>query len=106
MEISVAQAAPHPVSAEQGRRHEANDPLMLFSFKQNMNDQPKQGIFSRASITVDFLRRDLPVQLQHPKVAVVCGSGLGRLANELEADPRVVVVPYSEIPGFPVSTGM
>ena len=70
-----------------------------------MDDTPKQGVYGRASITADFLRRDLPAQLQRPKVAVICGSGLGGLAEEIEADPRVDV-PYSDIPGFPVSTGM
>ena len=70
-----------------------------------MDDPLKQGVYNRASITTDFLRRDLPPQLQHPKVAVVCGSGLGGLVDEVEAEPKVVV-PYSDIPGFPVSTGM
>jgi purine-nucleoside phosphorylase len=36
-----------------------------------------------------------------PQVALVLGSGLGALADEL-AD--AVVVPYGEIPGFPIST--
>ncbi len=36
-----------------------------------------------------------------PEVGVVLGSGLGPLADEVEA---VAEVPYSEIPGFPVST--
>ncbi|HUX40092.1 MAG TPA: purine-nucleoside phosphorylase [Rectinemataceae bacterium] len=36
-----------------------------------------------------------------PRVALVLGSGLGSLAEELE-DP--IVVPYAEIPHFPLST--
>jgi purine-nucleoside phosphorylase len=36
-----------------------------------------------------------------PKVALVLGSGLGALADELE---DAVVIPYHEIPGFPIST--
>lgn len=36
-----------------------------------------------------------------PRVALILGSGLGGLADEI-ADP--VVVPYGEIPNFPVST--
>lgn len=36
-----------------------------------------------------------------PKVALVLGSGLGALADEMEA---VAVVNYSELEGFPVST--
>ncbi len=35
-----------------------------------------------------------------PMVAMVLGSGLGSLANEVE---NAVRVPYSELPGFPVS---
>ena len=36
-----------------------------------------------------------------PQLAVILGSGLGALADEVEAD---AVFPYEEIPGFPVST--
>jgi purine-nucleoside phosphorylase len=36
-----------------------------------------------------------------PKVGMVLGSGLGALAEEVEDK---LVVPYSELPGFPVST--
>lgn len=36
-----------------------------------------------------------------PEVAIVLGSGLGGLAESFSAE---VVVPYGEIPGFPVST--
>lgn len=44
----------------------------------------------------------LPPALQHPKLGIVCGSGLGGLGDIL-ADK--VMVPYSAIPGFGVSTG-
>ena len=36
-----------------------------------------------------------------PVLGIVLGSGLGSLANDIE-DP--VVIPYKELPGFPVST--
>lgn len=36
-----------------------------------------------------------------PKLAIICGSGLGGLAD-LVTNPDVI--PYSDIPGFPVST--
>ena len=46
----------------------------------------------------DFLRRRLPAA---PELALVLGSGLGGLADQIEAP---VYIPYSEIPHFPVST--
>jgi purine-nucleoside phosphorylase len=39
----------------------------------------------------------------HPKVAVVLGSGLGDFADELK---ETQVIPYIEIPHFPVSTAI
>jgi purine-nucleoside phosphorylase len=41
------------------------------------------------------------VTVREPRVVVVLGSGLGAFADEL-ADP--ISIPYSEIPGWPVST--
>ena len=36
-----------------------------------------------------------------PRIAAVLGSGLGELADEIEQE---TMIPYEEIPGFPVST--
>jgi purine-nucleoside phosphorylase len=41
------------------------------------------------------------VTVREPRIMVVLGSGLGAFADEL-ADP--ISIPYSEIPGWPVST--
>ena len=38
-----------------------------------------------------------------PETAVILGSGLGKLADKIE---DAIVIPYSEIPGFPVSTAI
>src|ERR1700728_2423446 len=43
------------------------------------------------------------VTLREPRIAIVLGSGLGAFADEL-ADP--VAIPYSDIPGWPVSTAI
>ena len=48
--------------------------------------------------SADFLRARLPFT---PEVGLVLGSGLGPLVDQIE-DP--VVIPYAEIPHFPVST--
>ena len=37
-----------------------------------------------------------------PKIGIICGSGLGDLANQVE---NAVEFEYSKIPKFPVSTG-
>lgn len=39
-----------------------------------------------------------------PEVAVVLGSGLGPLADEVETGRGGAVVPFADLPGFPVST--
>ena len=38
-----------------------------------------------------------------PEIGIVLGSGLGKLADDIE-DP--FIIPYKEIPGFPVSTAI
>jgi purine nucleoside phosphorylase len=63
------------------------------------------AVFSRAQEAVNFLRERLDPSLQKPKVAIVCGSGLGGLADAVHEQPRVEIE-YSSIPYFPQSTGM
>lgn len=62
-------------------------------------------IFSKAQEAANFLRERLDPRLQKPKVAIVCGSGLGGLADAVHEQPRVEIE-YSSIPYFPQSTGM
>ncbi|KAL3455640.1 nucleoside phosphorylase domain-containing protein [Aspergillus heterothallicus] len=47
-----------------------------------------------------FLKKSLPEQLQNPRVAIVCGSGLGGLAHTIDSEPRVEI-DYAHIPHFP-----
>lgn len=51
-----------------------------------------------ASDYMDSRLRDLK-----PEVGIVLGSGLGKLADEIQ-DP--MIIPYKDIPGFPVSTAI
>lgn len=54
--------------------------------------------FEEYKRSADFLREKLP---ECPEVAVVLGSGLGRLADEVESK---ITIPYKDIPAFPMST--
>jgi purine-nucleoside phosphorylase len=45
----------------------------------------------------------VPEELREPKIGIVCGSGLSGLASKIR---NPTLVPYSEIPGFGISTGM
>lgn len=42
-------------------------------------------------------------KLQHPRVLIICGSGLGGIANTLQPQPQLEIQ-YKDIPGFQVST--
>lgn len=44
----------------------------------------------------------LPPSHQHPKLGIVCGSGLGGLGDIIHDK---ILVPYAAIPGFGISTG-
>ncbi len=48
--------------------------------------------------TVQFIRSKSQTQT---KIGIILGSGLGNLANQIQAD---LEIPYGEIPHFPVST--
>jgi purine-nucleoside phosphorylase len=48
--------------------------------------------------TASFLRKEMHTS---PQIAVILGTGLGRLANDIT---EKLEIPYSEIPNFPVST--
>ncbi len=50
--------------------------------------------------TVRFLNEKVRVK---PRVAIILGSGLGSVADDID---KKVVIPYREIPNFPVSTVM
>ena len=61
-----------------------------------MNDQ-----LSLIRVAADCL--SLQLKGRKPVAGIVLGSGLGKLADQIE-DP--LVIPYGQIPGFPVSTAI
>lgn len=60
---------------------------------------------STGAHTVEAIERTASVVRERfpspPEVALILGTGLGRLADEIETE---VVLPYEELPGFPRST--
>jgi len=54
----------------------------------------------KAKITksVEFINQKSKIK---PKIAIILGTGLGRLAEDIEEKE---IIPYSEIPNFPIST--
>ena len=57
----------------------------------------KSDLFERASRTADVIRDAVDVT---PKVAMILGSGLGALADEIDG---TTAIDYADLPGFPVS---
>ena len=57
-----------------------------------------EGLYERLEETAAVLRERLG---DPPDLAIVLGSGLGPLADEIEAE---AVIPYGELPHFPIST--
>ena len=55
-------------------------------------------MLERIQQTADYLRTRVA---DMPKIAIILGTGLGGLKNHLE---DAIVIPYTEIPNFPVST--
>ena len=54
--------------------------------------------------TANFLREKIPETLQKPIIAIICGSGLGGIANTVHEESRVEL-DYASIPHFSRSTG-
>ena len=55
--------------------------------------------YERVQEIVEFIQKLISTK---PEVAIICGSGLGGLA---ELIINKIVIPYSDIPHFPKSTG-
>lgn len=73
--------------------------------KPSMTDlAPSPSVFQRATETALYLRTNLTEELRNPRVAIVCGSGLGGLAETIHPEPRIETA-YANIPNFPQSTG-
>lgn len=56
-----------------------------------------------ASVVQEKLKPFSGTSIELPRVLIICGSGLGGIANVLLPEPRLEI-PYGDIPGFQVST--
>lgn len=57
-----------------------------------------EDLKAKIAKSVEFINRKSKI---NPKIAIILGTGLGRLAEDIEEKE---IIPYSEIPNFPVST--
>ncbi|KMU86672.1 purine nucleoside phosphorylase [Coccidioides immitis H538.4] len=63
----------------------------------------ESSMFKQAQAALNYLRPHLPEALRTPRVAVICGSGLGGLADTIDSKTKVEF-DYRDIPNFPAST--
>ena len=57
-----------------------------------------EDLKAKIAESVEFINQKSKIK---PKIAIILGTGLGRLAEDIEEKE---IIPYSEIPNFPVST--
>ncbi|KAG7664342.1 PNP1 [[Candida] subhashii] len=69
---------------------------------ENITPEEYLKIITDASNSVKS-RIEAEKQLSNPRVMIICGSGLGGIADQLHSEPRIEI-PYPEIPGFKEST--
>ena len=55
-------------------------------------------MYAKIQETAEWLKNRISTR---PETAIILGTGLGKLADEIEVNDRI---PYSEIPNFPIST--
>ncbi|MFZ9940226.1 MAG: purine-nucleoside phosphorylase, partial [Bacteroidetes bacterium] len=55
-------------------------------------------MYASISETLEYIRRKTPIE---PKVGIILGTGLGKLAEEVEVELSIA---YTQLPHFPVST--
>ncbi|GAB7346504.1 hypothetical protein MBLNU457_5192t1 [Dothideomycetes sp. NU457] len=73
-----------------------------------VNDQTKapeipSDVLSRTKEAAQFIQSKVPADFSKPRIAIVCGSGLGGIADLISENERTVIN-YSDIPHFPEIT--
>ena len=70
-----------------------------------MDESVSLRLFEQATQCVTYLRERIQPALHRPSVGIICGSGLGGLANAVLPSIRAEI-DYQDIPYFPRSTGI
>ncbi|KAN0075993.1 Nucleoside phosphorylase domain containing protein [Elaphomyces granulatus] len=68
-----------------------------------MADLQHTSLFEQAKEAADYLRNQLDPCFQRPRIAIICGSGLGGLAETVHETPKYEYE-TSSVPNFPRST--
>ncbi|KAF0041540.1 hypothetical protein F2P81_007438 [Scophthalmus maximus] len=94
----VCRTGPGPPDLNSSTRRAGMDQAATSSSSSSSSSSPRRYTHEEYKETADWL---LAHTEQRPKVAIICGSGLGSLADLLEDK---TVFPYKDIPRFPTST--
>lgn len=71
------------------------------------HEEMSTTVFDLARESVEAVRLKIrDERLASPRVAIVCGSGLGGLAECVNRDEDVVELRYEDVVHFPVGSGM
>ena len=57
-----------------------------------------EDLKAKVTESVEFINKKIKIK---PEIAIILGTGLGRLTEDIEGKE---IIPYSEIPNFPIST--
>lgn len=87
-----------------GLFHAISVSIPLFSHRPTNMTLAGISTFERANEAVEYLQSRVPEALRNPQVAIVCGSGLGGLADTVNAESKAEY-DYASIPHFPRPTG-
>jgi purine-nucleoside phosphorylase len=79
--------------------------LCDMNMSSDMAELAPLSVFQKATETAQYIQTSLPPSLRSPRVGIICGSGLGGLADTIHPEPKYEVA-YADIPHFPISTGM
>lgn len=66
----------------------------------SVNENP-QLVIEEINAAANYVSSLLPMELKHPQVGIICGSGLNKLGDAMQ---NAMTIPYSHIPHFPRST--